>query len=143
MPEGTGIGTLLGFDPGERHIGVAVGEGLIAQARALGTLQAQDGKPEPEALAELVGRWAPQAAVVGITRHADGTDASSTVAARHLAEQIQSHVALPIYTVDERLSSHAAAQRLNARARRQDPSRLHGEAAAVILETFLSQQGAA
>ncbi len=136
-------GTLLGFDPGQRHIGVAVGEALLGTARGLATLPARNGQPEWGEVATLLERWAPQALVVGLPSHADGTDSDSTVTARRLAGRLHGRFGLPAYTVDERLSSRAAEQRLEPRQHQRDPQAIHAEAAAVILETYFAQQGMA
>ncbi|ABM61715.1 Holliday junction resolvase RuvX [Halorhodospira halophila] len=142
MPEPPG-GTLLGFDPGARHIGVAVGEALLGTARGLTTLPARHGQPDWEAVSELLAQWTPEALVVGLPSHADGSDADSTELARRLAGRLHGRFGLPVHTVDERLSSHVAEERLDPRQRQRDPHAVHAEAAAVILETFFAQQGVA
>ncbi len=142
MPEPPG-GLLMGFDPGERHIGVAVGEALLGTARGVTTLSARHGQPDWSAVGELLEQWAPEALVVGLPHHADGSDAESTALARRLAGRLHGRFGLPVHTIDERLSSHAAEERLDARQRQRDPQAVHAEAAAVILETFFAQQGVA
>ncbi len=139
MPEGT----VMAFDPGSRRIGVAIGEALLASGRSLGTLRARAGLPEWDAVTQLLERWSPAELVVGITYHADGTDAPSTEGARRLAQQLHKRYALPVHTVEERLSSREAAERIDGRRLRREPDAVHGEAAAVILETFFSRAGAA
>ncbi len=136
-------GLLLGFDPGERRIGIATAAPLLGCANSRGWLPAQGGQPDWDQVATLIAQWAPVAIVVGIPYHADGTDSTSTAAARQLAGRLHGRFGLPVYTVDERLSSREAEARLSERRRRLDPDAVHGEAAAVILETYLSQQGAA
>ncbi len=142
MPEPAEDGTLLAFDPGEQHIGVAVGERLLASARSLGSLPARAGQPDWRRVAELIERWRPRALVVGLPLHADGSDSTSTALARRLAGRLHGRFGLPVETVDERLSSHEAALRLDPRTRRRDPTAVHGEAATVILETYFAQGAA-
>ncbi|MBK1735266.1 Holliday junction resolvase RuvX [Halorhodospira abdelmalekii] len=138
------LGTVLGFDPGARTIGVAVGEALLGSARALSCLRADDGLPRWAEVDALLAEWSPQLLLVGLPRHADGSDSNSTQTARRLSRALEARYALPVATVDERLSSHEATQRLEARSpsrrrSQRNADRLHAEAAAVIVETFLAQ----
>lgn len=141
MPDSSGPGsvTLLGFDPGERHIGVAVGETLLGTAQPLEVLAAQHGEPEWSKVKALIDMWQPERLIVGVPYHADGSESRSTTAATRLANRLQGRFTLPVETVDERLSSYEAEQRLTTRDRRHDPLKVHSEAAAVILETYLAQ----
>lgn len=102
--------TLLGFDYGKRRIGVAVGQGITGTASALCTINAREGAPDWERITALIGEWRPQALVVGLPRHADGSDSDTTRAARKFAQQLEARYRLPVSTMDERLSSHAAAE---------------------------------
>lgn len=138
MPE-PAEGTLLGFDPGERLIGVAAGEPWLGTAQPVQTLRARHGQPDWDEVAALLKRWQPHALIVGLPSHADGSDSHSTALARRLAGRLHGRFGLAVHTVDERLSSHAAEERLDPRRRRRDPEAIHAEAAAVILETYFAR----
>lgn len=129
--------TALGFDVGRARVGVAVGQELTASARALTTLRAGDW-PGVE---RLLREWRPQLLVVGVPRHADGNASHSTEAALAFAHALGERSGLPVTTVDERLSSHAAEQRLRERGvdSRRARKQIDAEAAAVILETWFGQ----
>jgi putative Holliday junction resolvase len=105
--------TLLGFDYGQQRIGIAVGQCITGTASALCTLTAVRDSPDWTRISTLVSEWQPQALVVGLPTQADGSDSGITVAARKFAEQLEARYRLPVYTMDERLSSRAAAALLH------------------------------
>ena len=134
---------VLGFDVGSRCTGVAVGSALTASASALTTLNVRDGEPDWTRLDALRSEWLPQALVVGLPLALDGSDQPATRRARHFAAQLHQRYALPVALVDERHSSQDAAARFAAaRAaglkRRSDAASIDAEAAAVIVERWLS-----
>jgi putative Holliday junction resolvase len=150
MPEKTegypGVRTILGFDYGKTHIGVAVGQELIASARPLVTLQTRQKTRLWRAIGELIEQWRPALLVVGIPRYADDSASAMTLAAQKFGRQLAGRYKLPVETIDERLSSFAAGQLLQHDLQRQTSSRRYDKndidqiAAALILESWFSQQ---
>lgn len=138
------IQTYLGFDYGWRRLGIAVGEQLTGGARPLTTLVCRQGQPEWQALAGLIEAWRPAALVVGIPRHADGSASKTTARAIAFAKELERRWGLPTHQVDERLSSHEARARLQAKGRRlpgaPGKALIDRLAAQIILETWLSEQ---
>jgi putative Holliday junction resolvase len=67
------VPTVLAFDFGEKRIGVAVGETLLAQAHPLTVIAASDRERCWQAIAALVTEWQPARLVVGLPTHVDGT----------------------------------------------------------------------
>lgn len=139
-----GAGTYLGFDFGQRRIGVAVGETITGSARPLITLAAREGQPDWTQVQALLQDWRPAALVVGIPRHADGSEARITAPAERFARRLHGRFGLPVHTIDEQLSSHAAERELAARGRggrhlAQQPETVDRLAAAIILETWLAE----
>ena len=102
---------LLGFDYGLRRIGVAIGQQLTGTASALATIHARDGKPDWDRISELIRAWRPGALVVGLPLQADGSDSGFTRNVRRFIRQLEDRYKLPVFAMDERLSSYAAAQR--------------------------------
>lgn len=135
--------TLLGFDYGSRRIGVAVGQELTGSANPLETIATHGRGPDWEAITRLVAAWQPAALVVGIPFNMDGTDQGMTRAARRFANQLRERFGLPVHTIDERLSSREARQRLAAategRRRVQEKEKIDQVAAQIILQTWLSE----
>ncbi len=115
--------TLLGFDYGTRRIGVAVGQKLTHSATALVTLPTRGNKPDWEAITRLIQEWQPGALVVGVPLGERG-EQPVTRAARRFSLQLGQRYGLPVYTVDERLSSHAAERASQKGKRRASQGRL-------------------
>ncbi len=105
---------LLGFDFGMKRIGVAVGQTVTETARALATLKANQGQPQWDELNKLIKAWQPDALVVGVPLNMDGTEQPITQSARHFVKQLHERYKIPVYEMDERLSSKDARERLFA-----------------------------
>lgn len=134
--------TLLGFDFGQRRIGVAVGQRITGTATALTTLTARDGQPDWTQIAHLLETWRPDALVVGLPLHLDGTASEVTHAAQRFARRLEGRFHLPVFLHDERLSSHTAEQWLREHAGRLPGSGATDRVAAqVILQDWLDSQG--
>jgi putative Holliday junction resolvase len=128
--------TLLGFDFGQQRIGIAVGQGITGTASALCTLATVQDNPDWVRIAALINEWQPEALVVGLPRHADGSDSAITRAAREFAQQLEARYRLPVFTMDERLSSRAAAALLRHH-KSHAAAGLDAVAARIILQDWL------
>ena len=128
--------TLLGFDFGRQRIGIAVGQKITRTATALCTLDSRNEKPDWEAISELINSWQPGALVVGLPLHADGSDSDITKAARKFARQLEGRYRLPVHTMDERLSSHAATE-LKNQGKTAGNKGIDAIAASIILQNWL------
>lgn len=131
--------TFLGFDFGSKRIGVAIGQELTGTARALITLSNRDGAPDWEAISRLIEEWQPAALVVGLPLNLDGTDHDVTRLARRFGNRLRGRYNLPVYTMDERLSS-AEAEALLAEQGRYEKADVDKVAAQIILQGWLEQQ---
>jgi putative holliday junction resolvase len=120
--------SFLAFDVSLRRVGVATGNSLTGRAQPLKTLT-QEGAARFEAIAALIREWQPDALVIGVPRHPDGTPHDNTVRAQRFGRQLHGRFRLPVHEVDERWTTTAAAE---AGARDLDAA-----AAALILEQFL------
>jgi len=65
-------GTLLGFDFGEKRLGVAVGETATGLAHPVAAIAEEATEARFAAIARLVAEWHPAGFVVGLPRHPDG-----------------------------------------------------------------------
>lgn len=130
--------TLLGFDYGRKRIGVAVGQQITQSATALTTVRARNGKPDWPAISHLIAEWKPDALVVGIPYHMDGTEQEMTLAAQRFCRQLEGRYRLPVYQADERLTSYIVESSLPGnRYPQQDIDPL---AARLILQDWLQQK---
>ena len=127
------IKTLLCFDYGSKRIGVAVGQSLTSTATPLVTIKKHGKKIDWQNIAKLIVEWNPDALIVGIPLCMDGTVQEMTVAAQKFCRQLQARFSLPVYGMDERLSSYEATQRTVKK------NSIDAVAAQVILETWLSE----
>jgi len=103
---------LIGFDFGMKRIGVAIGQTVTLTARPLDTIQAKDGVPNWNALSKLFKKWLPDASVVGIPLNMDGSDQAISHNAREFADSLRQRYQLPVYEIDERLTTKDARERL-------------------------------
>lgn len=131
----------LGFDFGTRRTGVAVGNGITGNARALKAITTGDWG----AIEEFVDHWQPEALVVGLPLDTDGSDQAITNRARNFMDDLAAHFGLPVHAIDERYSTIEAADRLRQdrasgrKAKRAAKGDTDALAAQVILENWLNQ----
>ena len=130
--------TLLGFDYGRKRIGVAVGQQVTQSASALTTVRARDGKPDWHAITCLLEEWKPDALVVGIPYHMDGSEQDMTHAAQRFCRQLEGRYHLPVYQAEERLSSWVVENDLAEQAR--SGQAIDPLSAQVILQDWLQQK---
>lgn len=130
---------LLGFDFGIKRIGVAVGQELTRTARELETLNSPDGGPDWKGISRLIEQWQPDALVVGLPLNLDGSDHEVTRLARRFGNRLKGRYNLPVFTIDERLSS-VEAERMLAGDRVFDRAAVDKLAARIILESWLAQK---
>lgn len=131
--------TLLGFDFGTQRIGVAVGQSITGTATALCTVNARDEQPDWDRISELIADWHPDALVVGLPLHADGSDSRTTTAVRKFVHQLAGRSRLPVHIIDERLSSHAAKQ-LQHQDKAGKKADIDAIAAMIILQNWLEKE---
>lgn len=138
--------SLLGFDYGQQRIGIASGQRWSGTATPLTTLPARNGQPDWNAVARLIEEWRPDALVVGEPLALDGSETGLTRAAQRFARRLEGRFGLPVFMMDERLSSREAEGRIRQargqggrrKTNREEVDRL---AAQIILQNWLDQQG--
>ena len=131
---------ILGFDFGMKRIGVAVGQTVTYTATAIAILKAQFGVPNWEQIKTLIENWQINVLVVGIPYNMDGSEQPLTFAARRFARTLQTRFKLPIYTVDERLTTIEAQRQWYEKKMTRRPQHFDNYAAKLILEQWLQEQ---
>jgi len=131
-------GTLIGFDFGERRIGVAVGETSTRIANPLGAIEESANEARFREIGKLVSEWRPVAFVVGRPRHSDDSEHAIAKLAEKFARRLAARYHLPVAFVDETLTSATAEAELRGmRTRASRPSDVDALAAAIILQSYL------
>ncbi len=120
--------SFLAFDFGLKRVGVAAGNSFTRQATPLRTIAAE-GDERFAAIGRLVDEWQPDALIVGVPVHPDGTPHDNTRRAQRFARQLHGRFRLPVHEVDERYSTTEAAA---SGARDLDAA-----SAAIILDQYL------
>ncbi len=130
--------TLICFDYGKKRIGVAVGQEWTHTASALQTITSIAGKPDWLTIARIVGQWQPHAFVLGLPLNDDGTDHPVTKAVRKFSNQLEDRHPIPVYHIDERLSSAEARKLMeNKRHLKRNKGDIDKLAAKLILQSWL------
>ena len=87
-------------------------------------------------------RWKADGLVVGIPLNMDGAAQPITYAARGFAKKLRAHFNLPVYTVDERLTTVESKRQLVEQYQTEGiklPEQLDSYAAKLILEQWLHE----
>jgi putative Holliday junction resolvase len=133
-------GTLIGFDFGERRIGVAVGETSTRIANPIGAIEESANDARFREIGRIVDEWHPAAFVVGKPRHADGSEHAVAKLAEKFARRLAARYRVPVAFVDETLTSAEAESQLRGlRTRAGRKADVDALAAVLILQSYLDQ----
>lgn len=129
------------FDYGSKRTGVAISEpsGCMSFPRPM--LPKKSRADFFDRIAVLLLDEKPEALVLGLPKHKDGSDSLTTRQVRNFAASLQRRHELPIYLMDERYSSFEAEEKLREaglKAGEMQDGRLDSAAAVMILDSFLN-----
>ena len=134
-------GCRLAFDYGSSRIGSAVSDlsGLLASP--LENLDATSPTIEKK-IAELIEEYSPIYLVLGSPLHLSGADSAKSQAVSQFAELLKKLTSVPIYLLDERLTTVSASRNLREAgySAKESKSRVDGAAAVAILESALHHE---
>lgn len=132
---------LLGFDLGEKTIGLALSDTLLTVATPMETLARGKFSADAPKIEAIIAKQGVGGLVIGLPLNMDGSDGSSAQSARAFARNFTARSALPITLVDERLSTAAVTRTLiDADASRKRRAEVVDKmAAAYILQGALDQ----
>jgi putative Holliday junction resolvase len=141
-PDGE-TGRVLGVDPGEVRVGVAVSDESRLLARPLPTLKGLDDRGVAAAIAGLCDEMDVRVVVVGLPIRMDGTTGARAVRSRELAVAIEDATHVRVVLHDERLSSVEATRIMHevGETARNRKGRVDELAASVILQGYLDSLG--
>ncbi|HIG64426.1 MAG TPA: Holliday junction resolvase RuvX [Methyloprofundus sp.] len=133
----------LGFDFGNKKIGTAVGQLMTKTASPLETIRSLNQVPDWDKITHLIKEWQPEGLIVGVSRQADGSDNPITPRILKFCRQLNGRYNLPVFQVDEALSTFEAKQMLYDDVQ-VSASKLWAVqdqlAAQLILQSWLNQQ---
>ena len=134
--------TFLGFDFGTKRIGMAVGQNITQQARALTTIFYVNKEPDWQTIKTHIDTWQPAGLVIGIPYNMDGTEQPITALVKKFCASCSERFALPMYEIDERLTTVEAKAQLFADGgyKTLKKSEVDAYAAKLILESWLQQK---
>lgn len=140
--------SVLGFDFGGRRIGCAIGQSFTGTASPLEVINANQGEPDWPAIDRLVKEWRPNALVVGLPVHMDGTEQPMTERSRVFASALSERTGLTVHLADERNSSREAEAQFKQSRQAGTRKRKHGSqldsiAAQIIIERWMQSGGVA
>ena len=138
LPKGA---RLLGFDLGEKTIGLALSDTLLSIATPLETLRRGKFAADAEKLKTIVHQHQVGGFVVGLPVNMDGSEGPRCQSVRAFAHNLLQRIGLPLAFWDERLSTAAVTRTMIdadlSRARRAEL--VDKLAAAYILQGFLDR----
>jgi len=103
---------LLGFDLGEKTIGLALSDIMLTVATPLETLKRGKFGVDAVVIESLINTHDVGGLVIGLPLNMDGTDGPSAQSARAFARNFANRSPLPIVFWDERLSTAAVTRTL-------------------------------
>lgn len=106
------LDSYLGFDFGNKKIGLAVGQLTTKTASPLETIRSHNQVPDWEKISQIILEWQPTGLVVGVSHQSDGSDNPITPRMLKFCRQLNGRYNLPVFQVDEALSTFEAKQML-------------------------------
>lgn len=131
----------LAIDYGQKRTGIAVSDSGGSMAFPRRTIQMRTREAFFEELLALLDAEAPDALVIGLPVNLDGEETLTTRQTRNFAKNLKKKTPLPIFWMEEALSSFEAEIDLRQAGRSAAKSRavLDQQAAVRILQSFLDQ----
>lgn len=130
---------VIGFDYGERRIGVAVGNRITGLARGIATLAVANNQPDWGEIQKLIDTWAPDQLIVGLPKSAEETSSTFLRTIRRFGRRLESVFKLPVQFVNEELSTQEAMHQLATHSTAMRRLKLRDQVAAkIIVETWLN-----
>ncbi|MDN3651868.1 Holliday junction resolvase RuvX [Thalassotalea ponticola] len=140
MTKQSGNRTLMGFDFGTRHIGVAIGQEITQSARGLKAIKARDGIPNWDDIEKLLKEWQPDLLVVGLPLNMDGSEQPLTARVKKFANRLHGRFGVIVELQDERLTTADAKEQLfsDGGFRNLQKDNIDCMSAALIVESYMA-----
>ena len=134
---------ILALDPGSVRVGVAISDELGVIAQPLEFIPAGPFADFLLRLKQILAEKQVELIVVGMPRNMDGSYGPAALKAQEFVAVLETAVATPIHTWDERLTSVQANRLLaDAKVRRDKrKGKVDQMAAAILLQSYLDARG--
>lgn len=131
---------ILGVDFGLRRLGIAVSDVGGTLATPLRSLRVASVREAPAAVAAVAAKVEVSAVVVGVPLGLEGEESRPEIRrVERFAKALRRESGLPVYLVDESLSTREAEERAPRGRREGGDEAHHSAAAAVILQRWLDR----
>ena len=133
---------ILAIDHGARRIGIALSDEMKIIASPLEYVPAEPMEKVIERLQQLIREKEVELILIGMPRNMDGTYGPAAEKVKEFIAALQPHIATPVKTWDERLTSVMANRALlqgNVR-RDQRKQKVDKMAAAILLQSYLDSR---
>lgn len=138
------MASVLGFDYGERRIGVAIGILDVKTANPLTTLVVPTAGVPWDKITTIIEEWKPNTLVVGCIEHATQHDNSIQKQVHDFCKNLNTRYHLPVETVDESYTSVKAYEILKDLRRKGrkkiNKTDIDKASAAIILDSWFSSR---
>ena len=135
---------ILAIDYGSKGIGIAISDELQMMARPLTTIRRERMKMSEiyDRISSLVQENEAGELVVGMPLNMDGSKGDAAIIVEKFISKLKEKVEIPVFAVDERLTSHEADQILREMGVGEKERRARSDeyAAMIILQDFLDQK---
>jgi UPF0755 protein len=143
-PEADAEGRIMGVDFGEVRVGLSLSDPTRRLASPLPTLQRRRGKRAPvQAMVDLVREHDVRGVVFGLPLELSGEEGPWAREVREFGLRVGERSGVPVYFVDERLSSVVAERHVRSsglpRGKREQKGRVDAAAAVLILQRWLDE----
>src|SRR5262245_7242966 len=133
---------IAALDVGDARVGVAVSDELGITAQGVGVVRRVGGRRDLEAIADVLRPYAPDRLVVGLPLNMSGAEGPQAARVRAFANDVATHLGLPLEFWDERLTTVAAERTLLEAdvSRRRRREVIDKVAATLILQGYLARK---
>lgn len=104
--------TVMAFDYGRSKIGVAVGHEVTGTTTGIASIRGDAASGHFDRIGEMIHEWRPDALVVGLPLDESGGETPGSRDARAFGLELGRRFGLPVYWVNEFLTSQEAQSRL-------------------------------
>ena len=142
MPDFKTSQSIMAFDFGTQKMGIAIGQSTIESANPLPLFVMKDGIPDWNQLLKLVKEWQPNLFLVGLPLNMDDSESELSLRARKFARRLKHRLNMPVWMVDERLSSREAREQIKSYQQQGRAKRVATDnvVACLLIESWFNEQ---